>query len=57
MIKKIILATGNKYKVEEMKEILKDLDIKVIPMISFPEYSKTIEDGKTLEENAINKAR
>ncbi len=57
MIKEIILATGNKHKVEEMKEILKELDIKVIPMISFPEYPKTIEDGKTLEENAIKKAK
>jgi XTP/dITP diphosphohydrolase len=57
MIKEVILATGNKHKVEEMKEILKDLDIKVIPMISFPEYPNTKEDGKTLEENAIKKAK
>jgi XTP/dITP diphosphohydrolase len=57
MIKEIILATGNKHKVQEMKEILKDLSIKVTPMISFPQYPNTEEDGKTLEENAIKKAR
>ena len=57
MIKEIILATGNKHKVQEMKEILKDLGIKVTPMISFPQYPNTEEDGKTLEENAIKKAR
>jgi XTP/dITP diphosphohydrolase len=57
MIKEIILATGNKYKVQEMKEILKDLGVKVTPMISFPQYPNTEEDGKTLEENAIKKAR
>ncbi|MDR2644500.1 MAG: XTP/dITP diphosphatase [Endomicrobium sp.] len=57
MIKEIILATGNKHKVQEMKEILKDLGIKFTPMISFPQYPNTEEDGKTLEENAIKKAR
>ncbi|MDR3306282.1 MAG: XTP/dITP diphosphatase [Endomicrobium sp.] len=57
MIKEIILATGNKHKVEEMKEILKGLGIKVTPMISFSEHPKTEEDGKTLEENAIKKAK
>ncbi|MDR2428054.1 MAG: XTP/dITP diphosphatase [Endomicrobium sp.] len=56
MIEEIILATGNKHKVEEIKEILKDLSIKVTPMISFPQYPSTEEDGKTLEENAIKKA-
>ncbi|MDR2252149.1 MAG: XTP/dITP diphosphatase [Endomicrobium sp.] len=57
MIKEIILATGNRHKVQEMKEILKDLGIKVTPMISFPQYPNTEEDGKTLEENAIKKAK
>jgi XTP/dITP diphosphohydrolase len=57
MIKEIILATGNRHKVQEMKEILKDLGIKVSPMISFPQYPNTEEDGKTLEENAIKKAK
>jgi XTP/dITP diphosphohydrolase len=56
MIEEIILATGNKHKVEEMKKILKDLDIKITPMTSFPDYPNTDENGKTLEENAIKKA-
>ena len=57
MIKEIILATGNLHKVKEIKEMLKDLNIKIVPMTSFDEYPKTIEDGKTLEENAAKKAR
>jgi XTP/dITP diphosphohydrolase len=57
MIEEIILATGNKHKIEEMKEILKCLHIKVIPMISFSQYPHTKEDGKTFEENAIKKAK
>jgi XTP/dITP diphosphohydrolase len=57
MIEEIILATGNKHKVEEIRRILKDLDIKVTPMTSFPKYPNTEENGKTLEENAIKKAK
>jgi len=57
MIKEIILATGNKHKVEEISAILKDIGIKVIPMISFPTYPKTVEDGETLHDNAAKKAR
>jgi XTP/dITP diphosphohydrolase len=57
MIKEIVLATGNRHKGEEIKSILKDLDIKIIPMTSFPNYPATIEDGATFEENASKKAR
>jgi XTP/dITP diphosphohydrolase len=57
MIKKIILATTSKYKEEEIKSLLKDLDIEVMSMASFDKYPKTIEDGKTLEDNAIKKAK
>ncbi len=55
--REIILATKNRHKAEEIKSILKDLDIKIIPMTSFPDYPVTIEDGVTLEENAIKKAK
>ncbi|MDR0978284.1 MAG: XTP/dITP diphosphatase [Endomicrobium sp.] len=57
MVQEIILATGNKHKVREMKEILKDLEIKVLPMVSFDKYPKTKEDGATLEENSVKKAK
>jgi XTP/dITP diphosphohydrolase len=57
MIEEIVLATENRYKGEEIKSILEDLDIKFIPMTSFSDYPATIEDGATLEENAAKKAR
>jgi XTP/dITP diphosphohydrolase len=57
MIKKIVVATTSKYKEEEIKSLLKDLDIEIISMTSFDKYPKTIEDGKTLEDNAIRKAK
>jgi XTP/dITP diphosphohydrolase len=57
VIKEIVLATENRHKGEEIKSILKDLDIKIIPMTSFPSYPTMIEDGATFEENASKKAR
>ncbi|MDR0800698.1 MAG: XTP/dITP diphosphatase [Endomicrobium sp.] len=57
MIKEVILATGNRHKSEEIKSILKDLDIEIMPMTSFPDYPVTVEDGATLEENASKKAK
>ncbi len=55
-IDEIILATGNKHKVFEIKDILKDLGIAVKPMIEFDKYPEVVEDGNTLEENAVKKA-
>jgi XTP/dITP diphosphohydrolase len=57
VIEEIILATGNQHKIKEIKAILKNLCIRLIPMVSFHEYPKTIEDGKTFESNASKKAR
>lgn len=57
MIKEVILATGNRHKAEEIKSILKDLNVEIVPMTSFPNYPVTAEDGATLEENASKKAK
>lgn len=54
---KIVLATGNRGKVEELKYILKDLDAQVISLNEFPQVGDIIEDGATFEENAIKKAK
>ncbi len=55
-ITEIILATGNKHKVEEITAILSDLNIKIKPMTEFENYPKVVEDGATIEENAVKKA-
>jgi XTP/dITP diphosphohydrolase len=57
MITELIIATGNEHKIEEIKDVLKDLDIKIIPMTEMPSFPKTVEDGATLEENAAKKAK
>lgn len=55
-MKQIILATGNKHKVIEIKDILKDFPVEIKPMIDFKKYPEVVEDGKTLQDNAIKKA-
>ncbi len=57
MNKKIVLATGNQDKVKEILEILKNLDIELLTLKDFPGVPEVVEDGKTLEENALKKAR
>ena len=44
-MKKIVLASNNKHKVKEIKEILSDYDILTLNDISF--YGDIVEDGKT----------
>lgn len=58
MERKLILSTGNKNKVAEIKDILKDLPIKVLSKDDIGINSlHVVEDGNTLEENAIKKAK
>lgn len=51
---KIVLATSNQHKVEEINAITKDLGVEfIIPPNSFD----PIENGKTFEENVLIKAK
>ena len=54
---KIILATHNRDKCDEMGAIMKDMPIQLLTLNEFPEIEEIIEDGKTLEENALIKAK
>jgi XTP/dITP diphosphohydrolase len=54
---KIVLATHNLHKVEEMKKILSDMPVELLSLDSFPAIGEIIEDGTTLEENARKKAQ
>lgn len=56
--KTLILSTGNIHKVEEIKDILKDLSVEVLSKKDLGLQNLSIEeDGITLEENAIKKAK
>lgn len=52
----IIVATRNKHKLREIKELLKGLGVEVFSLGSFKGVPEVIEDKKTLEENARKKA-
>jgi XTP/dITP diphosphohydrolase len=56
MKKKLVLATRNRDKIREIKNKLgKDIDILTID--DFDHIPEVIEDGETLEQNAIKKAK
>lgn len=54
---KILFATGNKGKVAEIREILKDLDAEVLTMKEAGFDIEVDENGETYEENAVIKAK
>ena len=53
----IVLATHNEDKCAEMMEILDELPIQLLSLEDFPEIGKIEENGSSLEENALIKAR
>ncbi len=56
-MKQIVLATNNEHKIEEISFILRDLPISVLSKKDFNNFPDIEETGKTLEENAILKAK
>ncbi|MGA2193435.1 MAG: non-canonical purine NTP pyrophosphatase, partial [Nitrospirota bacterium] len=53
----LVVATTNKGKLREIREILGDLDIDVLSLSDFPDCPDVVEDGKTFRANALKKAR
>lgn len=56
-MKRLILASNNKKKIKEMKEILKELEVDVKSLENENINIDVVEDGKTFEENAKKKAK
>ena len=54
---RIIVATGNAHKMEEIREILKGTGMSVVSMKEAGIQAEIVEDGKTFQENALIKAR
>ncbi|GAB4339121.1 MAG: XTP/dITP diphosphatase [Desulfobulbaceae bacterium] len=52
----IVLATGNKNKVREIRELLKDAPVEIRSLADFGKLPAVVEDGETFEENAYKKA-
>ena len=56
-IKELIIATHNNDKKTEMQYALKDLEVKILSLDSFPEIGEIEESGSTLLENSFIKAK
>ena len=56
-MKKIVLATRNKHKIEEIKTILHDLPLEILTLNDYPDVPVLREDGATFQENSLQKAQ
>ncbi len=52
----LVLATRNEHKVREIKEILEGLDVELLSFHDLADLPDVVEDGATLDENAVKKA-
>ena len=55
-MKKLLIATNNKGKVEEIRDLLKDIDADLVTPADIGLKLEVVEDGKTYVENAGKKA-
>jgi XTP/dITP diphosphohydrolase len=56
-MKQILLATTNKGKLHDVKEILKDIDVEILSFLDFDDYPNVEETGLTFLENAELKVK
>lgn len=54
---RIVLATHNQGKVQELKKIIANPDIEIMTLGDFPEIAEIAETGSTFEANALLKAQ
>ena len=54
---KIVLATHNMDKCAEMKSIMRGTPVKLLTLNEYPKIGEIIENGRTLLENALIKAK
>ncbi len=52
----LVVATKNKKKLKEIREILKGFNLKLSSLIDYSKAPRIIENGKTFKDNAVKKA-
>jgi len=57
MLKKIFIATSNKNKLLEIKNIIKDLDLEILSILDYDNLPNVEETGESFEENSFIKAK
>lgn len=55
-MQELIIATTNPGKLREIRELLKDLNLKITSLSDYPDAPKVEEDGKNFAQNALKKA-
>jgi XTP/dITP diphosphohydrolase len=55
-MRELLVATKNKGKMREIRELLKDFNLKITSLEDYPDIPSIEEDGKTFAQNAIKKA-
>ena len=53
---KLLIASQNRDKIKEIKEIMSETKMKILSISDFPNLPEVIEDKDTIEGNAIKKA-
>ncbi|CAM9132286.1 RdgB/HAM1 family non-canonical purine NTP pyrophosphatase [Mycoplasma marinum] len=56
-MKKILIATQNKNKIKEYRQILPKMGLKLVTLADLNIDDESPENGKTFEENALQKAK
>lgn len=56
MSRRIVLASRNRKKTQEVSELLLPCGFEVVPVTEFPEIPEVVEDGDTFAANAAKKA-
>jgi len=56
-MKEIVIATKNKHKIEEMKQVLEPIGYQVLSLFDFDEFPEIIEDQDSFQGNAMKKAK
>jgi len=54
---RLVLATRNRDKAREILDVFSGLGVDILTLDAFPAAPETVEDGDTLEANALKKAR
>lgn len=54
---RVVLATRNKGKVRELRDMLQPFGIEVVSLVEYPGIPEVEEDGETFLANAVKKAR
>jgi XTP/dITP diphosphohydrolase len=57
LLPRLVLATKNKGKVKEIRELLSEVPLEIVGLDSFSGLPEIIEDGKTFFANALIKAK